>query len=44
MSEQQISQRIAKFPLRQSGPLSYREAGSGQALVMLHGIGSSSAS
>jgi len=39
-----IEQRIARFPLRQSGPLSYREAGAGQALVMLHGIGSSSAS
>jgi len=39
-----IEQQIAKFPLRQSGPISYREAGAGQALVMLHGIGSSSAS
>jgi len=39
-----IEHEIAKFPLRQSGPLSYREAGTGQALLMLHGIGSSSAS
>ena len=37
-----LEERIAKFPLRKSGPLSYREAGRGQALVCLHGIGSSS--
>ncbi len=38
-----IEQRIDHFPPRQSGSLSYREAGKGQALVLLHGIGSSSA-
>ena len=38
-----IEDRIAAFPPRQSGPVSYREAGAGQALVLLHGIGSSSA-
>ena len=38
-----IDRRIGQFPLKQSGSLSYREAGAGQALVMLHGIGSSSA-
>jgi pimeloyl-ACP methyl ester carboxylesterase len=39
-----LEDRIAKFTLRKSGGLSYRETGSGQALVLLHGIGSSSAS
>jgi pimeloyl-ACP methyl ester carboxylesterase len=34
--------RIAKFPLRKSGPVCYREAGRGQTLMCLHGIGSSS--
>jgi pimeloyl-ACP methyl ester carboxylesterase len=38
-----LEERLARFPAKQSGPLSYREAGAGQALVMLHGIGSSSA-
>lgn len=39
-----IDERIAKFAPRRSGPISYREVGAGQALVFLHGIGSSSAS
>jgi pimeloyl-ACP methyl ester carboxylesterase len=39
-----LEQRIAKFAPRKSGDLSYRETGAGQALVLLHGIGSSSAS
>ena len=38
-----IEQRIDNFPLRKSGSLSYRGAGKGQALVLLHGIGASSA-
>jgi pimeloyl-ACP methyl ester carboxylesterase len=38
-----IEERIEKFPLRTSGPISYREAGRGQALLCLHGIGSDSA-
>ncbi|HZQ73972.1 MAG TPA: alpha/beta hydrolase [Burkholderiales bacterium] len=38
-----LEERIARFPLRTSGGLCYREAGRGQALVCLHGIGSSSA-
>ena len=39
-----LDERIAKFPRRKSKAISYREAGAGQALVLLHGIGSSSAS
>jgi len=39
-----IDERIAKFAPRKSGGIAYRETGAGQALVMLHGIGSSSAS
>jgi len=38
-----LDQRIDKFPRRQSKGISYRETGAGQALVLLHGIGSSSA-
>lgn len=37
-----LEERIASFPLRQSGEVSYREAGRGQALLCLHGIGASS--
>jgi len=39
-----LDERIAKFAPRKSGGLSYRETGAGQALVLLHGIGSGSAS
>ncbi|HEY5897014.1 MAG TPA: alpha/beta hydrolase, partial [Burkholderiales bacterium] len=39
-----IEQRIAAFAPRKSKGISYRESGTGQALVFLHGIGSSSAS
>ncbi len=39
-----IDERIAKFAARKSKAVSYREAGTGQALILLHGIGSSSAS
>src|SRR6266850_6001528 len=38
-----LDERIAKFPRRKSKSISYRETGAGQALVLLHGIGSSSA-
>jgi pimeloyl-ACP methyl ester carboxylesterase len=38
-----LDERIERFPLRKSGPIGYRETGAGQALVLLHGIGSSSA-
>jgi pimeloyl-ACP methyl ester carboxylesterase len=38
-----VDDRLKKFEPRRSKGISYREAGSGQALVMLHGIGSSSA-
>jgi pimeloyl-ACP methyl ester carboxylesterase len=38
-----LDQRIDKFPRRKSKTISYRETGAGQALVLLHGIGSSSA-
>jgi pimeloyl-ACP methyl ester carboxylesterase len=38
-----IDERIDKFILRESAGISYRESGLGPALVMLHGIGSSSA-
>ena len=37
-----LDERLAKFPPRTSGPISYREAGRGQALLLLHGIGASS--
>jgi len=38
-----LDERIGKFQPRQSKTISYRESGSGQALVLMHGIGSSSA-
>jgi len=38
-----LDERIAAFPARRSGGISYRETGAGRALVLLHGIGSSSA-
>lgn len=38
-----LDERIARFACRQSKGISYREAGAGQALVLLHGIGSGSA-
>src|SRR2546429_10027606 len=38
-----LDQRIARYPRRHSKAISYRETGAGQALVLLHGIGSSSA-
>jgi pimeloyl-ACP methyl ester carboxylesterase len=38
-----LDERISRFPRRQSKTISYRETGAGQALVLLHGIGSSSA-
>jgi len=38
-----LDERIDKFPRRKSKNISYRETGAGQALVLLHGIGSSSA-
>jgi pimeloyl-ACP methyl ester carboxylesterase len=38
-----LDERIARFPRRQSKAIAYRETGAGQALVLLHGIGSSSA-
>lgn len=39
-----IEDRIKKFETRKSKNISYRETGTGRALVLLHGIGSSSAS
>jgi len=39
-----LEERIARFAPRQSKGISYRETGTGPALVLLHGIGSSSAS
>ena len=39
-----LDDRIAKFAPRKSKGISYRETGAGQALVLLHGIGSGSAS
>lgn len=38
-----VEERIAKFPLKHSKGISYREAGKGPAILLLHGIGSSSA-
>jgi pimeloyl-ACP methyl ester carboxylesterase len=38
-----LDARIGAFPPKRSKSVSYREAGAGQALVLLHGIGSSSA-
>ena len=38
-----LDARIGAFAPRKSKSVSYREAGAGQALVLLHGIGSSSA-
>ena len=38
-----IEERINKFTLRESAGISYRESGLGPALILLHGIGSSSA-
>ena len=38
-----LGERLAKFPPRTSGPISYRESGRGQALLLLHGIGACSA-
>ena len=38
-----IDARIAKFPPQKSRSISYRTVGAGPALVLLHGIGSSSA-
>ena len=37
-----IEQKINRFPLKKSKGLCYRESGKGQALLLLHGIGSSS--
>ena len=39
-----IEARIAKFELKRSRGISYRETGKGRALLLLHGIGASSAS
>jgi pimeloyl-ACP methyl ester carboxylesterase len=39
-----IDERIANFPLKKSRGISYRETGKGRALVLVHGIGASSAS
>jgi pimeloyl-ACP methyl ester carboxylesterase len=39
-----LDERIGRFAPRQSKGICYREAGAGPALVLLHGIGSSSAS
>ena len=39
-----LDERIARFAPRKSKTISYRETGAGQALMLLHGIGSSSAS
>jgi pimeloyl-ACP methyl ester carboxylesterase len=38
-----LETRIGGFPPKKSKSVSYRETGAGQALVLLHGIGSSSA-
>jgi pimeloyl-ACP methyl ester carboxylesterase len=39
-----IEERINRFELKKSKNISYRESGKGRALVLVHGIGSSSAS
>lgn len=39
-----LDERIARFAPKVSNGISYRESGAGQALVLLHGIGSSSVS
>lgn len=39
-----LDERIARFALKTSKGISYRESGAGRALVLLHGIGSQSAS
>lgn len=39
-----LEERIARFAPKTSKGISYRETGAGQALVLLHGIGSQSAS
>src|SRR5689334_22885409 len=39
-----IDERIARFALKTSRGIAYRETGTGQALVLLHGIGSQSVS
>ena len=38
-----LDERIARFAPRRSKNISYRETGAGQALVLMHGIGSGSA-
>jgi len=38
-----LDERIARFAPRKSKSISYRETGAGQALVLMHGIGSGSA-
>lgn len=38
-----LDERIARFAPRKSKTISYRETGAGQALVLMHGIGSGSA-
>src|SRR5260221_2496415 len=38
-----LDERIDAFPTKSSKGISYRETGAGQALVLLHGIGMSSA-
>jgi pimeloyl-ACP methyl ester carboxylesterase len=38
-----LDERIARFAARRSKTISYRETGAGQALVLMHGIGSGSA-
>ena len=38
-----LDERIARFAPRQSKGISYREVGAGQALILMHGIGSGSA-
>ena len=39
-----LEERVGRFALRTSKGISYRESGAGQALVLLHGIGSQSVS
>lgn len=39
-----LEERIGRFEIKKSKTISYRESGAGRALVLLHGIGSSSAS